>query len=105
NVNAKEPLRGTTALMWAAEQKHPEAVKALLAAGADPSAKSGGAGVPRNYMAGRVNTRVVDEARERRLRAQAAGRTYDEQFEFERQNGVPMLGTRCLAQARRSERA
>ena len=99
DVNAKEPLRGTTALMWAAEQRHSEAVKALLAAGADPSARSAGAGVPRNYMAGRVNTRVVDEARERRLRAQAAGRTYDEQFEFERQNGVTMLGQRGLGQA------
>ena len=99
DVNAREPLRGTTALMWATEQRHPEAVKALLAAGANPSAKSGGAGVPRNYMAGRVNTRVVDEARDRRLRAQAAGRTYDEQFEFERQNGVPMLGQRGLGQA------
>ena len=99
DVNAKEPLRGTTALMWAAEQKHPEAVRALLAAGADPSARSGGAGVARNYMAGRVNTRVVDEARERRNRAQEAGRTYDEQFEFERQNGVPMVGQRGLGQA------
>ena len=98
DVNAREPLRGTTALMWAAEQKHPEAVKALLAAGADPAARSGGAGLPRNYMAGRVNTRVVDEARERRLRAQAAGRTYDEQFEWERQNGVPMLGQRGLGE-------
>ena len=99
DVNAREPLRGTTALMWAAEQRHPEAVKALVAAGADPSARSAGAGVPRNYMAGRVNTRVVDEARERRLRAQAAGRSYEEQFEFERQNGVPMLGQRGLGQA------
>ena len=99
DVNAREPLRGTTALMWAVEQKHPEAVKVLLATGADASARSGGAGVPRNYMAGRVNTRVVDEARERRLRAQAAGRSYDEQFEFERQNGVPMLGQRGLGQA------
>ena len=35
DVNAKEKLRGTTALMWASEQVHPEAVKALLAAGAD----------------------------------------------------------------------
>src|SRR5215208_5669266 len=96
DVNAREPVRGTTALMWAAEQKHPEAVKALLAAGADPAAKSGPAGLPRNYMAGRVNTRVVDEARERRARAKAAGRTYDEQFEWERQNGVPMLGQRGL---------
>jgi uncharacterized protein len=98
DVNAREPLRGTTALMWAAEQKHSDAVKALLSAGADPSVKSGAAGVPRNYMAGRVNTRVVEEARARRLRAQAAGRTYDEQFEFERQSGVPMLGQRGLAE-------
>ena len=99
NVNAREPLRGTTALMWAAEQKHPEAVKALLAAGADPAAKSGPAGTSRNYMAGRVNTRVVDEARARRERAKEAGRTYDEQFEWERQNRVPMLGQRGLGQA------
>ena len=28
DVNAKDKLRGTTALMWAAEQAHPEAVKA-----------------------------------------------------------------------------
>jgi ankyrin len=99
DVNAREPIRGTTALMWAAEQKHPEAVKALLAAGADPAAKSGPAGTSRNYMAGRVNTRVVDEARARRARAEAAGRTYDEQFEWERQNGVQMLGQRGLGQA------
>jgi ankyrin repeat protein len=38
DVNAKEKLRGTTALMWASEQVHPEAVKALLAAGADYAA-------------------------------------------------------------------
>ena len=38
DVNAKEKLRGTTALMWAAEQAHPETVKALIAAGADVSA-------------------------------------------------------------------
>src|SRR5690606_26441682 len=69
DVNARERLRGTTALMWAAEQRHPEAVRALLAAGADHAAKSGPAGLPRNYMAGRVNTRVVQQARERRLRA------------------------------------
>ena len=96
NVNAREPLRGTTALMWATEQKHPEAVKTLLAAGADPALKSAAAGTPRPYMAGRVNARVVDEARERRARALAAGRTYDEQFEFERANGVAMLGQRGL---------
>jgi ankyrin repeat protein len=99
DVNAKETLRGTTALMWAAEQKHPEAVKALLAAGADPAARSGGAGLPRTYMANRVNTRVVDTAGERRKRARAAGRTYEEQLDFEQTNGVDIGGQRGLGQA------
>jgi ankyrin repeat protein len=37
-VNAKEKLRGTSALMWAAEQGHAAAVKLLLLRGADVSA-------------------------------------------------------------------
>ena len=36
----KENLRGTTALMWAVEQAHPEAVKLLVARGADVNAAS-----------------------------------------------------------------
>ena len=40
NVNAKETLRGTTALMWAAEQSHPAAIRLLLASGADFSVNS-----------------------------------------------------------------
>jgi ankyrin repeat protein len=84
DVNAREALRGTTALMWAAEQRHPEAVKALLAAGADPGIASGPAGLPRNYMAPPVNVDAVQQARARRARAAAAGRTYDEQVAFER---------------------
>jgi len=83
-VNAREPLRGTTALMWAAEQRHPEAVKALLAAGADPAIASGPAGLPRNYIAPRVDVSAVQEARQRRARAEAAGRTYEEQVALER---------------------
>ena len=94
DVNAKEPLRGTTALMWAVEQKHPEAVDALLKAGADPAARSGPAGLPRNYLAPRVNTRAVEEAQRRRERANAAGRTYEEQLEWEFQNGVDLGGPR-----------
>jgi ankyrin repeat protein len=86
-VNVREPVRGTTALMWAAEQRHPQAVKALLAAGADHNLRSGGAGTARNYLAPRVNTRVVEEAQKRRERAVAAGRTYEEQLEFESANG------------------
>ncbi len=88
DVNAREGLRGTTALMWAAEQRHPEAVKALLAAGADPGITSGAAGLPQNYIAPRVNVTAVQEARLRRARAAAAGRTYDEQVAFERRNPV-----------------
>jgi ankyrin repeat protein len=98
-VNARERLRGTTALMWAAEQRHPEAVKVLLAAGADPALKSGGAGLPRNYMANRVNTRTVDLAQQRRKRAADAGRTYEEQLAVEQKEGRELGGQRGLGQA------
>src|SRR5262245_54334948 len=84
DVNAREALRGTTALMWAAEQRHPAAVKALLAGGADPAIASGPAGLPRNYMAPRVDVSAVQEARQRRARATVAGRTYEEQVAIER---------------------
>ncbi|MSO83469.1 MAG: ankyrin repeat domain-containing protein [Acidobacteria bacterium] len=85
DVNASENLRRTTALMWAVEQQHPDAVRALLVAGADPAAKSGPAGLPRNYIANKVNMRNVEEAQQRRRRAAEAGRTYEEQLEWERQ--------------------
>jgi len=87
-VNARERLRGTTALMWAVEQRHPQAVKVLLASGADYAAKSGPAGLPRNYMAPRVNVAQVEAARERFKRAAAAGRSYEDQLKWERENGV-----------------
>ncbi len=101
-VNARETARGTTALMWAAEQRHPEAVKALLDNGADYRLKSGGAGLPRNYLAPRVNTAVVQQAAERFKRAAAAGRTYDEQLKWERENGMnvgpPTIGEQLALQ-------
>jgi ankyrin repeat protein len=99
DVNARETLRGTTALMWAIEQKHPEAVKVLLAGGADHSAKSGGAGLPRNYMANRVNLRAVELAQDRRRRAAAAGITYDEQLSIDQKSGREVGGQRGLGQA------
>jgi ankyrin repeat protein len=88
-------LRGTTALMWAAEQRHPEAVKMLLEMGADYSARSGPAGLPRNYMAPRVNTAAVRDAARRHAAAAAAGRTYNEQLEYEVAQGSKVsLGIR-----------
>jgi ankyrin repeat protein len=83
DVNAREPIRGTTALMWAVEQKHPAAVKVLLDAGADFKAKTAGAGLPRNYMAGRVNVTAVEAAAKRQMTAAANGRSYEEQLALE----------------------
>ena len=94
DVNARERSRGTTALMWAVAQKNSSAVEILLAAGADHSAKSGGAGLPRNYLAQRVNIRAVEEAQRRHQRAVAAGRTYEQQLEWEYENNVDLGGAR-----------
>jgi ankyrin repeat protein len=101
-VNATEKLRGTTALMWAAEQGHTEAVRALVKAGANASAKSGPAGLPRNYLAPRVNTRAVEEAQKRRERAAAAGRTYEEQLDWEYENNIDLGAARNAFTADRS---
>ena len=40
DANRKEPFRDQTALMWAAAQKHPDVVAALIKAGADVKARS-----------------------------------------------------------------
>jgi ankyrin repeat protein len=85
--NARETLRGTTALMWAAEQKHPAAVRALLDGGADFRLRSGGAGLPRNYMAPTVKVANVQAAAKRYADAAAAGRTYEEQLALEGKTG------------------
>jgi ankyrin repeat protein len=95
DVNAKEKLRGTTALMWAVEQKHPAAVKTLVELGADVGARSGPAGLPRNYLAPRVRTDAVEGAARRRAAAAAAGRTYQEELEWEAAHGMTIsLGFR-----------
>ena len=100
DVNAKEPVRGTTALMWATEQRHPAAVQMLLEVGADAGAKTGPAGLPRNYMAPRVNTAAVKDAARRYAAAAAAGRTYEEQLEYEASQGMKIsLGFRGVLNA------
>ena len=58
DVNAKENLRSTTALMWAAAERHAAAVKALVELGADVGAKSGLSEPAAGYWRseGRVNS-------------------------------------------------
>jgi len=95
DVNAKETVRGTTALMWAVDQRHPSAAKMLVELGAEVGAKSAGAGLPRNYMAPRVDTSAVDAAAKRHQNAIAAGRTYNEQLEWDAAHGAKIsLGFR-----------
>ena len=88
DLDARENLRGTTALMWAAAQRHPAAVKMLLELGADHAARSGPAGLPRNYMAPRVNTAAVEDAARRHAAAIAAGRSYEQQLQYEAAQGM-----------------
>jgi ankyrin repeat protein len=100
DVNATEKLRGTTALMWAVEQRHPGAVKALVELGADFAARTGPAGLPRNYMAPRVNTAAVRDAVRRHAAAAAAARTYEQQLEYEAAQGMKIsLGFRRILNA------
>jgi ankyrin repeat protein len=105
DVNAHENLRGTTALMWAVEQKHPAAVQALLEGGADFRAKTALAGLPRNYMASRVDTADVEGAARRYAAAAAAGRTYQQQLEFEQSQGANFSGRRLNQQAAGQQQA
>jgi ankyrin repeat protein len=42
DVNATEPLQNQTALMWAASERHPEVVEALISLGADLQARTRG---------------------------------------------------------------
>jgi ankyrin repeat protein len=105
DVNARESLRLTTALMWAVEQKNSQAVAALLEGGADVGIASGTAGVPRNYMASRVNTTQVEAHAKRYAEAAAAGRTYQEQVDWEEKNGVQHEGRRSTGQADRTAAA
>jgi ankyrin repeat protein len=104
-VNVRERLRATTALMWAVEQRHPEAVKVLLDNGADYAARSGPAGLPRNYLAQRVNVANVEAARKRFAEASKNGRTYEEQLAWEQANGINTGPGAFADQAARQQQA
>jgi len=55
NVNAKETLRGTTPLMWAADEGHSPAIKFLIERGADIKARSNPAERGRGPALGKSN--------------------------------------------------
>ena len=55
NVNAKETLRGTTPLMWAADEGHAPAIQLLLQHGADIKAQSDPAERGRGPALGKSN--------------------------------------------------
>jgi ankyrin repeat protein len=55
DVNAKETLRGTSALMWAADEAHPAAVQFLIERGADINARSNPAPRGRGPALGKAN--------------------------------------------------
>ena len=54
DVNAKETLRGTTPLMWAADEGHAPAIKLLIERGADIKARSNPAERGRGPALGKV---------------------------------------------------
>jgi hypothetical protein len=60
----------------------------LIELGADVSARSGPAGLPRNYIAPRIDRAAVDAAARRYADAAAAGRTYQEQLDWETAQGA-----------------
>ena len=53
NVNAKEKQKGQTALMWAIDERHPEAARVLIEGGADVHARSNGGFTPLLFAARR----------------------------------------------------
>ena len=86
--------------MWAAEQKHPEAVKVLLAARRRSAARSRAARACRATTWRRAsNQRAVEHAQDRRDAAAAAGSTYEEQLTIDQKSGVEVGGQRGLGQA------
>src|SRR5438477_304130 len=72
DVNAKEKLRGTTAVMWAADQGHAAAVKLLIDHGADVKARSAPDVDRDGVRGGGANRRSADPRIERREQAENA---------------------------------
>jgi ankyrin repeat protein len=66
--------------MWAAEQSHPDAVKALLEGGADWKIRSSAAGTSRPYVTGRVGDGGITAAKNRLKVQSETGQSIDEQI-------------------------
>ena len=100
DVNARERLRGTTALMWAASQRHPEAVKAAAGRRRRRGREVGrGRAAPQLHGQPREPARGGGRRRSGGRRAAAAGSTYEEQLALDQKQGRDLGGQRGLAQA------
>ena len=75
-------------LMWAAGTAPSRGGEDAARARRRPPRQIGPAGLPRNYMAPRVNTAAVKDAQRRYAEAIAAGRTYEQQLEHEVAQGA-----------------
>jgi len=109
DINATETLRGTTALMWAAAQSHPAAVKLLIDHGADLAVRSKPAALGRTaYLAPTARQRasqLVNEnggaTRGRAGREQAAAQDLDDRDFFVRRQNAEGGGLTALVFAAR----
>ena len=109
DVNATETLRGTTALMWAAAQSHPAAVKLLIDRGVEVAVRSKPAALGRTaYLAPTARQRasqLVNEnggaTRGRAAREQAAAQDLDDREFFVRRQNAEGGGLTALVFAAR----
>ena len=69
NVNAKETLRGTTPLMWAADEGHAAAIKFLIERGADINAHSSSGGARKRTGAREIERSAASRSRRRARRS------------------------------------
>jgi ankyrin repeat protein len=104
DVNATEKLRGTTALMWAAAQSHPAAVRVLIDHGANVGLRSSPAALGRTaYLAPTARQRasqLVNDSgsptRGRAARQQAAAQDLDDRDFFVRRQNAEGGGLTAL---------
>ena len=105
DVNAAEPRRGQTALMWAAAEGHADVVGALLEIGANPKAVSK-SGFTRARVRGHEERRRVDRQADRGRRRSELHAAVGQQAaaRWRWRIGIPRPRSRCSSAAPTSTR-